>query len=81
MSTTGLVSLDVVASGLESLDVRSGTFGLAAASRSTDPDSVASEYKHIAGNDQHIPVGVLAGCEDIVLAATAHSAEPVRALV
>lgn len=78
---TGLVSLDVVASGLESLDVRWGTCGLVVASRGTEPDAVASEYKHIVGTDQHILAGVFAGYECIVcFAATARWAKPVRTL-
>lgn len=45
---------------------------MAVASRSTDPDAVASEYKNIVGTDQHNLTGMLAGNEDIVrFAATA----------
>lgn len=55
---------------------------MAVAGRSTEPESVASEYKNIVDTDQHILAGVLAGFEGIVrFAATAHWAEFVRTLV
>ncbi len=82
LSTMGLVSLGVVASEPESLDVRQETYGWAVAGRSTELESVASEYKNIVGTDQHILAGVLADSVGIGrFAATAHSVEPVRTLV